>query len=505
MINVYWSEPFDNGSPITHYTLQLDTENPIVIAAGITSHQFKNLKNGQKYDVYLTAHNLIGDSATVTRSFTPVEPEEEYVPVLPPKPPVDEVPVLIDGQEKQLATQEEKTSETGKTETIITVSEDIEEALDEASAAEPKVGLEFTKPADTYTSVLPAKGAKAMKGKGTVLEIKTPEAIFELPLDKMDLEEKLEELYPEADLADLRVIVTIGEADEETVAEVEKILETAGLNQVAAPVRFKVSAEYEDEIQEIGELTGFATRTIILPEGTDPTLVTTAVTVDKEGNVFHLPTQVIEVDGQIQVRVNAFFDADYTVIYNTKTFADIETHWAKESIEDMAARLIVNGVNQENYEPKRDITRAEFAAIIIRSLGLKPEMSDQVFSDVELDKWYADVVYTAVKHGLIQGYADGTFDPDAPITREQAMTIIWRAMKLTILRTDYTAEEADLIIGVFKDNDEVAKYAQEAIAACVDNGIVQGRSQDEIDAKESITRAEVAVLVQRMLETANLI
>ncbi|OMF05706.1 S-layer homology domain-containing protein [Paenibacillus sp. FSL H7-0942] len=99
-------------------------------------------------------------------------------------------------------------------------------------------------------------------------------------------------------------------------------------------------------------------------------------------------------------------------------------HWSNTAVNDMGSRMIVRGVTDSTFEPDRSITRAEFAAIVVRALGLKPGEGSNSFHDLNETDWYADVVKTASDYGLISGYEDGTFRPQEQITRQEAMTLI---------------------------------------------------------------------------------
>ena len=78
----------------------------------------------------------------------------------------------------------------------------------------------------------------------------------------------------------------------------------------------------------------------------------------------------------------------------------------------------------DKFNPDGEITRAEFAALLVRSLGLNEETDALSFTDVGPDEWYTGVIGAAVSSGLINGYKDGTFRPDALISREQMVTMI---------------------------------------------------------------------------------
>jgi hypothetical protein len=93
-------------------------------------------------------------------------------------------------------------------------------------------------------------------------------------------------------------------------------------------------------------------------------------------------------------------------------FKDVTDHWAKEAVNDMGSRMIISGIGNDTFEPDRDITRAEFAAVIVRALGLKPGTGGNPFTDVSSNVWYCDYVKTATEYKLISGYGNGKFGPD---------------------------------------------------------------------------------------------
>lgn len=193
-------------------------------------------------------------------------------------------------------------------------------------------------------------------------------------------------------------------------------------------------------------------------------------------------------------------------IYSPKAFKDVETHWAKEAVNEMASRLVVSGVEENRFEPDRAITRAEFAAILVRGLGLmRPGVGQDRVNDVNRQNWYYDSVAIASDYGLIAGYGNGKFGPNDPITREQAMVMIARAMQVTRLEVNTSQEETSSILAGYNDAGTAADYARPGIAACVKTGLISGRGQNTLAPKDNITRAEVAVMVQKLLQKSKLI
>ncbi|OAT81312.1 S-layer homology domain-containing protein [Desulfotomaculum copahuensis] len=106
--------------------------------------------------------------------------------------------------------------------------------------------------------------------------------------------------------------------------------------------------------------------------------------------------------------------------------------WAKNSIEKLAGAGIVAGVGENRFAPARPVTRAEFAAMLVQALHLPVRTGTAVsFKDVRADDWYAGAVAAAYQAGLIKGYRDGTFRPNNTINREELAAMLVRAMKLT--------------------------------------------------------------------------
>jgi len=126
----------------------------------------------------------------------------------------------------------------------------------------------------------------------------------------------------------------------------------------------------------------YVQRTIAIPDGVDPSRITTAVVLNTDGTFSHVPTSIVVVNGKYYAQINSLTNSTYSVIWNHREFTDAENHWAKEAVNDMGARLVISGVGNNLFEPDWDITRAEFAAIVVRALGLKSGLGTNPFHDV---------------------------------------------------------------------------------------------------------------------------
>jgi hypothetical protein len=245
---------------------------------------------------------------------------------------------------------------------------------------------------------------------------------------------------------------------------------------------------------------------IAIPEGVDPSKITTGVILNADGTFSPVPTVITMIDGKYYAKINSLTNSTYAVIYSPKSFKDVAQHWAEKNVNDMASRLVVSGTGKDKFEPDRDITRAEFATIVVRALGLmSPGSGKDAFIDVVKKSWYYDAVSIAHEYGITSGYENGNFGPDDKINREQALTMIARAIKITGSKVELADGEADKLLTGFTDANRAAEYAKTSLASCVKAGIISGRSGKLIAPKDNITRAEVTVIVQRLLQNSNLI
>ncbi|MBE3596947.1 MAG: S8 family serine peptidase [Hydrogenibacillus sp.] len=176
------------------------------------------------------------------------------------------------------------------------------------------------------------------------------------------------------------------------------------------------------------------------------------------------------------------------IVYE-KTFADIQNHWAKDAVEVAAAHQLVKGRSNDVFAPQANVTRAEFAAMLLNALGVKPQKGALPFRDVNPGAWYADVVATAYALKIAQGY-DGTFRPEASITREEMAVMFAQALKLI------QGEQAP---PTFKDAANIAPWAQAAVGILQKEGYLSGKVDGRFAPKDWTTRAEAAAMLYQWL------
>jgi hypothetical protein len=185
------------------------------------------------------------------------------------------------------------------------------------------------------------------------------------------------------------------------------------------------------------------------------------------------------------------------------TFDDVIFSGALTAIEGLAARKILNGYEDGTFRPDNTMTRAEFAATVVRSLGLTPAAVG-VFTDIPSGEWYAGYVGTAHTYGIVTGRTATTFDPGGTITRQEAAVMVARAAKLCGMHTEMGTGAVRDMLAQFVDYVQVADWARESLAFCYSVDILD-QSALEIKPETAITRSEIAQMIFNMLGSANLL
>lgn len=377
--------------------------------------------------------------------------------------------------------------------------------LEERLAAEGRgavIALPVSAEADVVVGVFSGSMLQSMEQAEAVLSLQTADAGYSLPATLLKAQALANLLGQDVALEDVTIEIEIAAPTPEMMS----IAAAAGrLLFVAPPVSFKVRATYGDTSIEISKFDAYVERFIAIPEGVDPATVTTGVVVDAKGGVRQVPTKIVEENGRYVAKMNSLTNSVYALISNAVRFEDMDGHWAEATVTDMGARMIVQGSGDGKFDPDRNITRAEFAALLVRGLGLGASEYDGGFTDVAGKDWYSGVVQTAYEYGLIGGFEDGGFRPNEMLTREQAMRIIAEAMKLTGLAAHLTERPAEDVLQAYGDASEIAPWALSGIASSVQAGIVSGRDGGKLAPKAYMTRAEVAAIIQRLLSESDLL
>lgn len=189
----------------------------------------------------------------------------------------------------------------------------------------------------------------------------------------------------------------------------------------------------------------------------------------------------------------------YAVMAYIKTFIDTAGHWAQADIELLASRHVIVGIAPDMFAPERTLTRAEFASLVLRIMGLDEKQTGPKFKDVPEGAWYAGAVWTSTANELLKGYPNGTFRPLAPVTREEIASVIVRVLDKEGKKPVLSEDEVESILSRFRDRSSISSWARYAVAAAVKEGLLTGRQNDLFAPDASATRAEIAAVLKRVL------
>lgn len=176
-------------------------------------------------------------------------------------------------------------------------------------------------------------------------------------------------------------------------------------------------------------------------------------------------------------------------------FSDLsEDAWYYEPVRYSIENGLMVGMNDTEFAPEADMTRAMFVTVLYRMAG-QPDLSDQVLGDPFADVgecWYTNAVYWARLNGIVEGHSPESFAPDQPITREQMALVVYRYAEL--MEYDMEAEAAlD-----YADGAGLSDYARQAVAWSTASGLLQGHEDNTFDPAANTTRAQAAAIFERL-------
>ncbi len=167
----------------------------------------------------------------------------------------------------------------------------------------------------------------------------------------------------------------------------------------------------------------------------------------------------------------------------TGALTDIAGHWAENNIKKLVATGAVSGYPDATFKPENKITRAEFAAILVKAFGLEGK-DGKIFTDTA-GHWAQNYIAAAVAGGVASGYDADTFGPDNLITREQMAVLITKAAKLSPVAGEV----------LYGDSGSISDWAKEAVATATENGIMKGYPDNTFQPQGSATRAEAVTVI----------
>lgn len=465
------------------------------------SGKFTGLTSGTVYSVITRIKET--DTAMPSKSSEALVEKTDII--VGSKGNIDNTSIIVNGKTLAVGTVETETTKSGKKVKTVTVDSSKLKDVLESEETGVIVKIPITGESDVASGVLTGEAVKNMETKDATLVVQTNSGTYTLPASEIKVDSVSKQFGTDVLLSNIKVTVSISEPSASMTHVVENAAQNDGFTIMVPAVEYTITCTHGSQTVRVSSFNAYVERTIAIPDGVDPSKITTAIVVKPDGTTHHVPTKVAVTNGKYYVVINSLTNSTYSAVWNPVEFSDVDNHWAKDAINDMGSRMVVTGIGNNNYAPDRNITRAEFAAIMVRALGLEPGTGTSGFGDVAATDWYSGYIKAATSYGIIKGYDNGSFSPNETITREQAVTMIARAMTITKLSVALSDSEADQLLSAFPDGADVSDYATGSMAACLKTGIISGTSDTTISPKADITRAEVAVMVERLLQKSNLI
>ena len=400
--------------------------------------------------------------------------------------------VIVDGQPVNIGTVTDYDGTRTVTFNQEALNREIRDANDHV-----KVKLPADDFISSYEVVFVVQNVDDMAERNMILIIEIGALTYQMPSTAVDTKAIMDALGA-TNPADVPFTITIVKSvDAQTLKTVGDTLDSYGKEQMFIPIQFHITANYNGQSVSVTTFMEYVARTIEVTEDV-ARRITTGITICDEGKSRHVPTEVFGDSGKYYATINSLTNSTYVLIYYDTSFDDILDTWYAPCVDEKASRTIVKGRDDGLFYSKEDVSRAEFAAIIIRALGLPPDGDGSVFSDVSEKAWHSGYVGKAYEYGIILGVSGDLFEPDRNITRQEAMLMIQRAAVITGLAGNIGD------ISDFSDSADVSSWAVNAARWNVGSNLILGRS-GMLHPADNITRAETATLVLRLLRNAGLI
>ncbi|WP_340028020.1 S-layer homology domain-containing protein [Paenibacillus sp. FSL H7-0940] len=428
-------------------------------------------------------------------------PTPAPVPTPTPAPVKDNLETTRDGNHQPFATSKPSDNK----ETLVQVDPaKLNVAMSQGTGQQ--FAIHSPNDGDMKVDGLTLETLKQLVNQGSKLNISNPLAIYPVPGGKMDVNGVSRQLGNAA-LNDIDVHVDIARSSDALIDSAETRAASQGYELLVTPVDLDLTFTKDGQTVRSGQLNGYAPKYIALPEGIDPNRITTGVIINPDGSIFHVPTVVTKISSRYYALINDLRSSgSYSVIWNPQDFEDARSHWGKIDVNNIAARLDLQGNGDNTFSPNRQVTRSEFAEIVVLGLGLMRQDAPQnLFPDVNDSAWFRSAVALANEFGIVRGYDNGNFNGNQEITREQGFAMVARAYRLIEPDAAISPDQMNSELERYSDAADVSNWAKDDVAQLIAAGIIQGNGPEVLSPKTTMTRAEVTALIARMLKVTNLI
>ncbi|MEZ0537435.1 glycosyl hydrolase 53 family protein [Caldicellulosiruptoraceae bacterium PP1] len=310
---------------------------------------------------------------------------------------------------------------------------------------------------------------------GNKIVIDTPTLIINLPSDTF------------IDQSNNIRITNIGIKKEEALNISDSIKKQLFENEI-------YNIEFKNETNKISQFDKAITITIPLEKQDTDSQYLTILSISDDGKMEIIPNAIYNKENQ-SVTFKTHHFSKFAIIKRYKTFEDIKNiEWAKQAIEVLCSKGIIDNYDNDKFLPDNLITRSEFVSMLVKAFGFYSNFEGN-FVDVDKDNNYYDYIGIAKKIGLINGIGNNKFNPNAPIKREDIAVLIKRAVEI---EKEMSLKSNKALLNSYKDNNKVSKYASDAISLLIEKNIMTG-NKAQIMPDSLATRKEAAVILYRTI------
>ena len=190
-------------------------------------------------------------------------------------------------------------------------------------------------------------------------------------------------------------------------------------------------------------------------------------------------------------------EPEVTTPEETVAFADVDAaDWYYDSVNYVVENKLMNGITENEFGPDVLLTRGMLVTMLYRNAGEPATNRSIPFADIDMGMYYANAVIWAQQNGIVSGVTETEFAPNANITREQIAAIMFRYAQYKGMNAITMEENLH-----FEDSDEIFEYAVTSMNWAVGTGLMKGKTETTINPKDNATRAEIATILQRFMES----
>ncbi len=406
-------------------------------------------------------------------------------------------------------TVEREQSATGQTIAVTRVDGERLAAIVAANPTTDRVSFVVERAAGEVAELrLPRAAVEALVSAGNaglIVDVDSVDGSVSVPVSELS-DEKLRaalNLAPNSN-EDFEVSIIVTPVPTEEAQAIRGTLESdaRGLQPRSAIIDFSMTVRAGDRVVSLSNFSNYIFREIPV---TSPEVAANALNNPEFAVVYdvggEVPVAVPTIAGTDRVRFASRTFSKYVVVERQPVaFPDLRSNfWAKPEIDRLSVRDIFQGREDGTVAAGAPVTRIQLAVLLSRALALttENEYSGQ-FPDIEGGEWFIEELMPVIEAGIVRGRDDGTFTINQPVTRQQAAAMISRAMEH--ISFDETKLDADASIDVYPDLNRIGGWAQEDVERLLQAGIMSGRDSGNFEPTESMTRAQMAAVLDRLLK-----